>query len=99
MAKADWQIQDFHSHSGYLTYQGKFVARFKYKAGSVADFRKFLVAYFSPAEYFARLEAGEAPLTILQSKGYILPHVRKMLTAANLPYTQEGVQELLKGGI
>jgi hypothetical protein len=40
-----------------------FVARFKYPAA------QFLARNFSVEEYFARLQSGEGPLSVLQSKG------------------------------
>jgi len=66
---------NFDFHGGYLTYQGKFVARFKYlqPRRSATAFQRFLCARFTPEEYFARLAAGEAPLPIAESKGFILP--------------------------
>ena len=78
-----WNTSLFNYQSGYLTYgqyfssDEKFVARFKYAAqrGRKAGFLKFLTANFTPEEYFTRLNSGEAPLPILQSKGYA-PRIR-----------------------
>ena len=92
MFKKEWISKNFNNNNGFLTYENKFVARFKYKVSAVNDFKKFLVSNFSPTEYFARLDAKEAPLNILESKGYILPHIRKWLAQAGLPSTQEGYQ-------
>lgn len=58
-------------------YRGKFVARFKYRKGGLASFKKFLIANFTVEEYFARLDEREAPLTILRSKGYVDPSLAK----------------------
>lgn len=73
----------------YAMYQGKFVARFKH--GGRTPFLAFLVKNFTVEEYFARLEAGEMPLNILESKGYVSPTVKKLLKAAGFPQTVEGM--------
>lgn len=57
--------------------QQKFVARFKYGRSGMGSFRSFLIKFFTVEEYFSRHETGEAPLTILESKGYILPHIKR----------------------
>lgn len=91
----------FDCNGGYLTYRvageerARFVARFKYRAGDAASFRSFLIKNFSVDEYFARTKNGEAPLPILESKGYVLPHIRKWLREAGLPETQAGQQMLV----
>lgn len=55
----------------------KFVARFK--RGGRGSFITFLCKNFTVEEYFGRLDAGEAPLTILESKGYLLSHIKRWL--------------------
>jgi len=82
----------------YLTYmpQGyntlyadrKFVARFK--VAGVGSFATCLRKNFTVEEYFARMEAGESPLPIAESKGYILPHIKKWIKAAGYPVTRAG---------
>ena len=67
-------------------YRGKFVARFKYQRGAAGTFQTFLIKNFTVEEYFDRLTAGEAPLTILESKGYILPPIKRR----GYPVTPEG---------
>lgn len=74
----------------YAMYQGKFVARFKH--GGRSDFLAFLVKNFTVEEYFARLEAGETPLNILESKGFVAARVKKLLKAAGFPQTVDGMQ-------
>lgn len=100
---AQFLATGFDLHGGYLTYRfpgaplserPRFIARFK--IGGAADFRKFLTKNFTPAEYFGRIDAGEAPLTILESKGYVLPHIRKWLREAGLPETPAGQRELVQ---
>ena len=85
----------FNYSGGYLTYgqypdRPKFVARFKYKGGDKAGFQSFLLKHFTVEEYFGRLAAGEAPLTILESKGYVSANLKKALKAAGFAPTQEG---------
>ena len=83
----------------YLTYipQGigqtqwpdrKFVARFK--VAGIGSFATCLRKNFTVEEYFGRLDAGESPLPIAESKGYILPHIKKMIKAAGFPVTPGG---------
>lgn len=65
--------------SEYVTYDGAFVARFKRGKKFSASFIEFLIDNFTVEEYFARLTAGEAPLTILRSAGYIHPSIARKL--------------------
>lgn len=93
--------KDSFSGTEYVNYTmpngtSKFVARFKYVRGSKASFLTFLAKNFSVEEYFARLDAGESPLPILQSKGYMQPHIKKMLKAAGLPVTPAGFEQLIQ---
>src|SRR5262245_45352452 len=91
----------FNLSGGYLTYgtERKFVARFKYRHMSAADFRSFLIKNFSVEEYFARREADEAPLTILTSKGYVLPHIRKQLKERGYEVSPAGVDKMITDAI
>lgn len=77
----------FHFDGMYLVYGdsqygGAFVARFKYIKRNRVSFQRFLARNFTPAEYFARLDAGESPLGILQSRGYVSPSVARARRAA-----------------
>lgn len=92
-----WNKDLFNYYSGYLTYgkgvfQSKFVARFKYTGRDQAGFRKFLIANFTPDEYFSRREAGETPVDILQSKGYISTTVKSLLKQLGYSPDQTGLQ-------
>tara|TARA_Y100000310_G_scaffold243809_1_gene248448 strand:+ start:1195 stop:1470 length:276 start_codon:yes stop_codon:yes gene_type:complete len=60
---------DFNYSGGYLTYQNKFVARFKYRGPfTKAKFQKELIANHTPESYFKALnEDGKAPLDILRT--------------------------------
>ena len=77
----------------YRDAEGKihFVARCKYGRGK-GSFITFLKKNFTVEEYFDRLNAGEYPLPILESKGYVLPHIKKWLKEAGLPETREGYE-------
>ena len=77
----------------------KFVARFKYSRGSKASFISFLIKNFSVEEYFGRLEAGEAPLQVLQSKGYLMPHIKKSLKAGGYEISQAGFDKMIQDNI
>ena len=82
----------------YLTYmpQGyntpgadrKFVARFK--VAGVGSFATCLRKNFTVEEYCARMDAGESPLHIAESKGYILPHIKKWMKKGGFPLTPAG---------
>jgi hypothetical protein len=69
----------FNFDDMYLEYEGHFVARFKYVRSNVFGFRSFLIKNFKVEEYFERRAREEAPLHILQSKGYVSAHIRKWL--------------------
>lgn len=77
-------------------YRGKFVARFKYQRGASGTFQAFLIKNFTVEEYFTLLVRGMAPLTILESKGYILPHIKKWLKEGGYPVTPEGREQFSK---
>jgi hypothetical protein len=67
----------------------KFVARFKRIAGA-GSFMTCLRKNFTVEEYFARIDAGEAPLPIAESKGYLLPHIKKEMKRGGYPLTKTG---------
>lgn len=96
MAKGNWDKNFFHYSGGYLTYNSRFVARFKYLRNGMGDFKKFLIANFTPEEYFSLLENGEQPLTILQTKGYVQPHIRKELESQGYPVNLEGFRQMIR---
>ncbi len=80
---------------GYITvrFNGKdeFIARLRYgQVTSKGPMMTLLRKHFTVEEYLARHEAGEAPLTIMESKGFVLSHIKKWLKAAGFPQTQEG---------
>ena len=81
---------------GYLTPHAdrKFVARFKYGAGA-GSFCTFLVKNFSVEEYFAEMASGKAPLQIVEPKGYLLPHIKRMLKDAGYTANKAGFDKYL----
>jgi len=84
----------------YITYsptecrwdvKNKFVARFKGPSrGSRGPFMTFLCKNFTVEEYFARLDAGETPLAIVGSKGFVLSHIKSWLKRDGYPPTKAG---------
>ena len=76
--------ENFHFDGMYLVYgpymyakESKFVARFKYSRRDKASFIKFLIANFTMDEYFAARTKNAAPVTILQTKGFVPYNVMK----------------------
>lgn len=89
----------FDLYGGYLTYNRQFVARFKYQRGGAGSFKTFLIKNFTVEEYFARLEAGESPLKIVESKGFILPHIKKWLKQGGYEVSRAGFDQYIKDQI
>lgn len=85
----------FNFDGMYLTYgtDYKFVARFK--RGGLGSFKTFLIKNFTVEEYFSLADSGMAPLTILESKGYVSPNAAKVLKYYGFPVSQEGKQQYL----
>ena len=69
-------------HGGYLHYQPhadtywegrKFVARFKHRGPvTKAKFQSTLIKHYTVEDYFAKLDAGRAPLQILMDDGFLV---------------------------
>lgn len=74
----------------------KFVANFSKRGGGKATFMKFLFKNFTVEEYFEMYDAGKAPLKIVETKGYVLPHIKTMLKQRGLPQTQAGLTMMLR---
>jgi hypothetical protein len=72
----------------------KFVARFKRVAGA-GSFMTCLRKNFTVEEYFARMDDGESPLPIAESKGYILPHIKKELKRRGFPLSNAGYKQMI----
>lgn len=85
---------------GYVMFyppQGKaiIVARFKYRSPA-GSFMTLLRNKFTIEEYFTRLNLGETPVAIAESKGYISPHVKRMLKQKGYPLTKAGEKQFLQ---
>lgn len=87
-------IKTEFSGSEIVSYGGKFVARFK--RGGKGSFLTFLTKNFTVEEYFGRLAAGEAPLKILESKGYLLPHIKKYLKDNGYEVSKAGFDKYIQ---
>lgn len=91
----------FNYFGGYLTYgqypeRPKFIARFKYSSRDKAGFLTFLIRNFTVEEYLGRIEAGETPVGILESKGYVSSTIKKILKEAGFEPNIVGKQQYLK---
>lgn len=85
----------FSYSGGYLSYDGKFVARFKITKDK-PSFQSFLIKNFTPAEYFAELAGGKAPGEVLQAKGYLQPRIKDQLIRCGFPETVQGLNDYCK---
>jgi hypothetical protein len=87
ITKGGWHLTISGDKEVYIHHtaghQSHFVARFKYaRPGQNAKaFAKFLVANFTPEQYFERMRAGHAPLQILAAYGFVSPNQRMALAA------------------
>ena len=81
----------FTNDGGYVKYDGKFVARFKYAKAGAGSFITFLIKNFSVEEYFAALEKAP-PLSVVCARGYLLPHIKRWLKNEGFPVTPEGYE-------
>jgi hypothetical protein len=83
-------------HGASIVHYGddfRFVARFKY--GGKAAFLKFLAQNFTVEEYFQELAKGTPPLRIVEARGYVQPHVKKILKAEGYPQTPAGMRQYI----
>lgn len=85
--------QGFRQDAMWVYYNGRFVARFKWQKSAVGSFIKFLREHFTVEEYFSRLDAGETPIEIVESKGYLVPVIRRKLREAGYDDTIEGYRQ------
>ena len=77
----------------------KFVSRFKYARGAKASFVTFLTKNFTVEEYFGRMDKGETPMEIAESKGYVLPHIAKQLKAKGYPVPPSAFRKMIRDEI
>jgi hypothetical protein len=47
-------------------------------------------------EYFARYKAGESPLTILESKGFVTPQAKKLCKQYGMEPTNENYMAIIR---
>lgn len=80
----------FRQDAMFIHYENRFVARLKHQKSAIGSFIKFIRDNFTVEEYFARLDAGELPLNIVESKGYLHPTTRRFLRSKGYPDTAEG---------
>jgi hypothetical protein len=73
----------------------RFIARFKHARDGQATFMTFLRKHFTVEEYFAELDAGTPPLKILESKGYLLPHIKRWLKEKGYEVSRAGFEQML----
>ena len=59
----------------------------------MGPFMTFLRKNFTVEEYMERMDAGETPLDIVKSKGYIAAHIKAQMKKAGYPVTQAGHDE------
>jgi hypothetical protein len=71
----------------------KFVARFR--TAGIGSFATCLRKNFTVEEWFGRRLAGESPLPIAESKGYLLPHIKKWLKKGGYPVTAAGQDQMI----
>ena len=94
-----FQKDNFAYSGGYLTYDNKFIARFKYSSRDKAGFISFLVKNFSVEEYFAEYAANVAPALILEKKGYISATVKQVLKRTGYEPTLAGKNQYVTDSV
>ena len=84
--------QNFHFDGEYLVYgpamyskDSRFVARFKRNKRDRSSFTKFLMQNFTVEDYFSAREAGDTPVGILRTRGWVSPTIQKFRDAGLLP--------------
>ena len=91
--------ENFSYSGGYLTYDDgvdrHFIARFKYvPKSSATKFMNFLIKNFTCEEYLERADE-EAPLKILESKGYCSPEMARLAKRWGYAPTLENAHKAL----
>lgn len=91
----------FNFDGMYLTYgdDRKFVARFKYARDGKGSFVTFLIKNFTVEEYFDARAENKSPLDILESKGYVQPHVKKLLKQLGYTPDTAGKEQYLNDSV
>ena len=93
--------ENIYDSNGWLSYgpERKFVANFTKRGGGKATFITFLIKNFTVEEYFYMLDQGMAPLRIVETKGYLRPHIKKWLKERGLPQTKAGMNTMIQQDI
>jgi len=78
----------------YLSYNTKFVARFKRNKCDRSGFVKFLTKNFTVEEYFDKV-INTAPFTLLETKGYVSKTAADILIRSGYLPTPEGMKSML----
>ena len=91
--------ENFSYSGGYLTYDDgvdrHFIARFKYvPKSSATKFMNFLIKNYTCEEYLERADK-EAPLKILESKGYCSPEMARLAKRWGYAPTLENAHKAL----
>lgn len=76
-------------------FQRKVVARFKRMPGA-GSFMTHLRKNWTVEEYFARMDALDAPLQIVAETGYFQPHIKKEMKAGGYPMTIAGKKQMIR---
>jgi hypothetical protein len=50
-------------------------------------------------EYFSQMDAGKAPLEILETTGYVLPHIKKELKRRGYSVTPTGFRQMISDDV
>ena len=93
--------ENFNYDGMYLMYNlnpdqhNEFVARFKYVKFAGA-FKSFLIKNFTTDEYFSRYKAGESPLDILESKGFVTPQAKKLCKKHDMVANKENYMKCIR---
>ena len=91
--------ENLHKDGDYIFYaepadrwnhkKHQFVARFKRMSGA-GSFMTHLRKNWTVEGYFAEMAAGNAPLDIVKTTGYLLPHIKKWLKNDGYPANPVG---------
>lgn len=84
--------------NGWISYgpERKFVANFSKRGGGKATFVTFLIKNFTVEEYFNMLDSGIPPLRIVETKGYLLPHIKKWLKQGGYEVSRAGYDQYIQ---
>jgi len=88
--------ENFNYHGGYLTYEGKFIARFKHMKSNKPTFLTFLIKNFTQEEYFDLYNSNMAPAKILETKGYLPSHIKKWLKKGGYTINLSGYDKFIR---